>query len=434
MHGRGRGQPHKPSGSVQNAIPIFVFDYLCICKKESESTIFNREERFAIREIDKEEVAVKVLVAKYCETNAVFAYCFKRKGVDEDGFAVECLRRGLRWPGHTRIIPKSGNGTAIAKLPREALKVFRIEVSQGKDATDQRAEAHPPPYDTSGNGSVEYACRDVQGYLGTLKSRLEQRLQKKITIKHTIFAWLVERASWLLTVRQKCFDVVTKYVRSRGKHFTKRTVGFGEACFCKVPTKIRNDQEEGKMGPGWRHGFFLGYYGYIYLDVLGDSSRCARDGQRRPLSERWNLTVLESISKAPHGEHAPRELRVAFREGAADPPEQRQATTGKVRDLHIRMKGLEDFGYTDSGCPRCGWALRYGYEAKTILSHPHECRQRTKQSFEKTEEGKRRLQDNHDRLDIHLAKKRWSGLTNNKGTRLPAARQTTKKGSDLQAV
>ena len=226
-------------------------------------------------------------------------------------------------------------------------------------------------------------------FLRTHKSCLERRLQKKIPVEHPIFAWLVEHVTWLLTIRQKGADGRTAYFRSRGRQFTKRMIGFGEACLWKTPTKIRNDQEEGKMGAGWRHGFFLGYSKtsneYVYWDVLANCSRCARDGQRRPLSDRWNPAGLEGITKAPHEEHARKEPGVVFREGAADPPEQREATTGKVRDLAIGQKDLEEFGYTDRGCPRCGWALRYGYESKTTLSHSQECRQRIKTCLEQTE-------------------------------------------------
>ena len=145
-------------------------------------------------------------------------------------------------------------------------------------------------------------------------------------------------------------------------------IGFGEACLWKVPLKIRNRQEEGKMGAGWRHGFFLGYSRisneYIFWDVEAGRSGCARDGQRRPLSDRWSPEGLEKITKAPCDEHTRQEPRVVFREGTVDPPEQRSSTTGKVRDLAIRKRDLDEFGYTDRGCPRCGWALRYGYESK----------------------------------------------------------------------
>ena len=95
-------------------------------------------------ESERGEIAMQVLVAKCCKTKAVFAQCVKQKGVEGDGFAVECLRRDLQWLGHIRVILKSDNEAAIVKLLRETLKVLRIEVSEGAVAIEQCAEEHPP--------------------------------------------------------------------------------------------------------------------------------------------------------------------------------------------------------------------------------------------------------------------------------------------------
>ena len=121
VRGRGRGQPHKSSDSSKNAIPIFVFDYLFITKN-CEKITYSRAEYFALPESDREEIVMNVLVAKCCKTKAVFAHCVKQKGADEEGFAVECLRRDLQWLGHTRVILKSDNEKAIVALLSTTLK------------------------------------------------------------------------------------------------------------------------------------------------------------------------------------------------------------------------------------------------------------------------------------------------------------------------
>lgn len=128
---------------------------------------------------------MKVLVAKCCKTKVVFAHCVRQKGADQEGFAVECLRRDLQWLGHTRVVLKSDNESAIVKPLRETFKELRITASDDAPAVtgeaislEQCAEEHPPPYDSSANGSIESACRDAQAHLRTHKPCLEQRLQK----------------------------------------------------------------------------------------------------------------------------------------------------------------------------------------------------------------------------------------------------------------
>ena len=70
VRGRGRGQPHKSSDSSKNVVPIFVFDHLFICKKESDNDILSREEYMSVPESEQDEVAMTVLVATCCKTKS----------------------------------------------------------------------------------------------------------------------------------------------------------------------------------------------------------------------------------------------------------------------------------------------------------------------------------------------------------------------------
>ena len=58
---------------------MFVFDYLLVVKGQ----VWDRSAYLSVPEGDREEVDMKILVAKCCETKCVFAHCVKQKGADE---------------------------------------------------------------------------------------------------------------------------------------------------------------------------------------------------------------------------------------------------------------------------------------------------------------------------------------------------------------
>ena len=84
VRGRGRGQPHKSSTSAVLSVPVFVFDYVLQVKDQ----VLHRSSYLNMPEGEREEVDMKILVAKCCKTKCVFAYCVKENGADEAGFAV----------------------------------------------------------------------------------------------------------------------------------------------------------------------------------------------------------------------------------------------------------------------------------------------------------------------------------------------------------
>ena len=67
-------------------------------------------------------------------------------------------------------------------------------------------------------------------------------------MQHCAFAWLVEHAAWIHTVRAKQSDGITADQRLRGVSFALRMIGFGEACLYKIPKKKPEMALEGKLG------------------------------------------------------------------------------------------------------------------------------------------------------------------------------------------
>ena len=45
----------------------------------------------------------KIIVAKDSRTKAMFAHAVRRKGVEQDRYAVDCLVRDLRWLGYSHV-------------------------------------------------------------------------------------------------------------------------------------------------------------------------------------------------------------------------------------------------------------------------------------------------------------------------------------------
>ena len=163
----------------------------------TKNKVILREE---LTEEDEKKVSIKILVAKDFKSRALFAHVVRRKGADEEGYAVKRLAEDIEWLGYTRIILKSDGERAIVRLLKETLRVAKTVVM------DQVTLEHPPPYDPRSNGSVENGARLVKGHLRTMKSCLERKLRKKIPEEHPLMSWLVEHTAWLLTVKLRGAD------------------------------------------------------------------------------------------------------------------------------------------------------------------------------------------------------------------------------------
>ena len=154
--GRGTGEQHRTGPSSR--VPVISFDYLFI----SQSKIFTEDE---LGEEEATAAAVKVLVAKGTKSKAAFAHVVRRKGVEDDEYAVRRLVEDVNWLGYSKIILKCDGERAITRLLRESLKKIRTDVMEV-------SYEHPPTYDPRSNGSIENAAKQIKGHLRTLKLSL----------------------------------------------------------------------------------------------------------------------------------------------------------------------------------------------------------------------------------------------------------------------
>ena len=141
------------------------FDYLIVTK--------NGEFRVKGESDGPYEILLKILIVKDSRSKALFAHVVPQKGVGEDRFTVECLRRDILWLGYPRVLLKSDREPAIKKLLSDTLKGVKVDLAKGAEDETQAAEKAPPAYDSQANGDVENAVKQIQAMVRALKSCLE---------------------------------------------------------------------------------------------------------------------------------------------------------------------------------------------------------------------------------------------------------------------
>ena len=192
VEGRGLEMGHKLGHDHWNrSVAMVSFDYMFV----TQSNVYTREDWSACEERDiGSKLLLKVLVVMDMRSKAIFAHAMPSKGDDERGFAVRCLVDDVLWLGYSRVILKSDNEPAIAKLLKESFKVLRVE------GVDQASEEHPPPYDPQSNGAIEVGVKLIKGHFKTLRSGLERRVGYKIPVGHPLMEWLVMHSANILTL------------------------------------------------------------------------------------------------------------------------------------------------------------------------------------------------------------------------------------------
>ena len=154
MEAFGREWQHAAHIGKQT-IPLMSCDYLFVTPKG----VFLRNEL----PDDERERALKVLVAYCGATGCIFAHAVPVKGVHEDGYIVEQLKRDVLWLGHSKVVIRSDNEPALLQVV--ASTVAALKMSGVTSAADEGSV----PYDPQTNGAAENA---VKLFKGTLKAIL----------------------------------------------------------------------------------------------------------------------------------------------------------------------------------------------------------------------------------------------------------------------
>ena len=238
--GRGRESPHSSHQHGPRAAPTVSFDYAYVGDK---GEIVSREQA------ETEEGSVTILVVRDSATKAVFGHVVPQKGIDAKQFAVDELVKDIVWLGHTKVMLKSDNETAILKLLTEALRELRIQ------GLENVMSENSPEYDPQANGSAEVGVQIVKGMVRTHRSGLEEELGHRVPARHPLIAWLVRHAANIVNWTVTGADGKTAYQRARSKPFTTRLLRFGEKCSYK--TRAQEPLSPTGDGQGWHQGTFL---------------------------------------------------------------------------------------------------------------------------------------------------------------------------------
>jgi len=282
---RSSSSRHAPS-----KIAVIGVDYFLM----TEHGLLNRKElmnKYPMSPEGEEDLATarrdgaitKCVIIRCSATKMIFAHVVPIKGTGEEGHVCDLIASDIQFLGHTKLILKADNEPALQKVITETIRRLRITVED----LDSLTRENPEPYESQSNGLIEVGVRNLRGQFRTLRACLECRIGRKVPTNHAIAAWLLEHCCLLLNALRVGEDGQTAWMRTRGRPFRPRLVGFGESVMFKLPIKGPRHDAAGNMGPRWGQGIFVGYSrdsnGYLISTAEGIKS--SRALMRRPLRE-----------------------------------------------------------------------------------------------------------------------------------------------------
>ena len=107
--------------------------------------------------------------------------------------------------------------------------------------------------------------------------------------------------------------------------------------------------------------------------------------------------------ETPHSLYRRPDPDVIFMRDPAVVAERQRESAKNVRDINLRVQDFETHGLTGSGCPRCAWALRHGWEVPSKLSHSAECRGRMREAIRSSGDAGRERVEAYERRRAQTA-------------------------------
>ena len=224
-----------------------------------------------------------VLIVYDHRTRATGAYMTGNKGPVDWVIKAVCGDLETWGYGSCRIAIKSDQENSIKSL-REA-------IAQSRSAPT--AIIHSPVRESKSNGAVEKAVQRWQSQYRTMKLALEEKLQRTISVKGKISAWLTSWAAVTLNRFAIGKDGRTSYQLIHGHKCQRPVALFGEM----VHYKQSGDHKD-KGDTIWGEGVFLGMNARSIDSIISTKNgiESVRTVRARPESESWNT---DAISKVP---------------------------------------------------------------------------------------------------------------------------------------
>ena len=104
-----------------------------------------------------------------------------------------------------------------------------------------------------------------------------------------------------------------------------------------------------------------------------------------------NERPRDSLHRAATAPSGRKEQPLGFEQRLAPEDEGPRTRAGSTRDLKITLKDLEEYGYTEVGCRRCGHIKEHGHGRECPYARSGICRERIKKTLAETPKGRERL-------------------------------------------
>ena len=196
-------------------MPLFCSDYCFVKDVEDEDNL-------------------TCLVGRLYPSKAMFASSCDQKGAEDE--VVSRLSQFFKASGVTKLVYKTDQESALRVTIEEALRrIGRAGEHEGLEAIPEMSAVG----ESASNGRAERAVQSFEDLLRTLKSALEDRIRRKIHVKHPVLKWLIEHVASIFTRYTVNEDGTTPYQALHGKRSTLKVVEFGEQVFYHVPKKLR---------------------------------------------------------------------------------------------------------------------------------------------------------------------------------------------------
>ena len=237
------------------------------------------------------EPPVTVLVGKMWPSLLLRARVVPSKGSSPEGLP-EALVDDLRCAGaHGEVMVRSDQENAIGELIRRVafLRALAKTVIEETPVADSRA-----------NGRAERAVQVVEEQCRTIIYDLEEMTGERVSVKSSLFPWIVEYSCDCVNKFRVGDDRRTTYERIKHRKYTGKMLPFG----CPVLHRVVGKVQGGNMCERWLDGYYLGKVWQTDEDIVMLS-----DGQvvkthaaiARPAGTRVVLAELEKCQGGPMG-------------------------------------------------------------------------------------------------------------------------------------
>eukprot|EP00971_Amphidinium_carterae_P337087 6473751-Amphidinium_carterae.1 len=345
---RGRDPPHRRRGPRDLSQPQVHLDYF-----------FPRD--------GPGEDSITAVVMREEQTRAIAAHVVPRKG-DVEWVVIQLHRDLLKWGVRGNLTMKCDQEESIKSL-LDGLAKRRSEA----EPSSRTIIEHSPVKDSSGNGIAEVSVRAVEEMTRCLKLGLEERIKKKISVQHKVFAWLVEHAADVLTKYALGDDGMSAYKRLKGKSYRGTLFEFGQHVMYRVSGKPQGSS----MLPRWHHGIWLGKRFASDENIV--STRCgvvvrARGVRSVSQEQLFDSVLLDEVKGTPWNADGKGDEDVeVIRLSPLQVPEgvvMYEDPVHAPRAPRIRREHLTKFGYTAT-CQKCKAIMRDDRTQPT-LGHSNE--------------------------------------------------------------